>query len=133
MKALPRPTVPCFDGVELTVPVDAFMDPAGYRSRRLFELEMREVFPRSWVFVGDLAQIPRAGDYLTEMIGYEPVVVLRDDHAQVRAFSNVCPHRASLLVEGGGNCGTTMTCPYHGWAFKLDGKLSGIPYRREFV
>jgi choline monooxygenase len=126
-------TVPRLDGVELSVREDSFMDPRGYTSRRFFELEMREVFPRSWVFVGDTGQIPKPGDYFTDTVGYEPVVVVRGADGRVRAFSNVCPHRASTIVEGNGNCGTSFTCPYHGWSFQLDGRLSGIPYRRDFV
>lgn len=126
-------TTPRFDGPELSVPEGSFMDPRGYASPRYFELEMREVFPRSWVFVGDLGQIPEPGDYLTDTVGYEPVVVVRDVDRRVRAFSNVCPHRASTLLEGEGNCGKTITCPYHGWSFQLDGRLSGVSYRRDFV
>jgi choline monooxygenase len=126
-------TTPRLEGADLSVPADSFMDPRGYTSRRYFEVEMREVFPRTWVFVGDLGQIPNPGDYLTETVGYEPIVVLRDTDRRVRAFSNVCPHRASTLVEGEGNCGTTITCPYHGWTYQLDGRLTGISYRRDLV
>jgi choline monooxygenase len=121
------------DGTELVVRDGSFMPPGGYTSKRFFELEMREVLPRSWVFVGDLGQIPNPADFLTDVIGYEPVMVVRSTDGGIRAFSNVCPHRASTLLEGEGSCGSTITCPYHGWSFKLDGRVSSIPYRRDFV
>lgn len=122
------------DGVELTPPPDdSFMDPRGYFSEAFYDLEMREVFPRSWIFVCDVQDVSQPGDYVTETIGYEPVVVVRGDDGVIRAFSNVCTHRASLVVEGAGNCGKTMVCPYHGWSYQLDGSLTGVSYRRDFV
>jgi phenylpropionate dioxygenase-like ring-hydroxylating dioxygenase large terminal subunit len=111
---------------------DGFMPPELYLSSELFELELREVFPRSWVYVGDAGLLRQPGDFLTETVGYEPIVVLRDREGTLRAFSNVCTHRASLLLDGRGNCGRTLTCPYHGWNFGLDGKLLGVPYQKGF-
>ena len=123
-----------YDGVVIEPPPDdSFMDPAGYFSQKLFDLEMRIVYPRSWVFVGDLSQLRSPGDYLTETIGTEPVMVVRGRDGELRAFVNVCPHRASTLVEGTGNCGRTLVCPYHGWTFHLDGRLAATPHPRGFV
>lgn len=123
-----------YDGIVIEPPPDdSFMDPAGYFSQRLFDLEQRVVFPRSWVFVGDLSQLRSPGDYVTETIGTEPVMVVRGTDGALRAFINVCPHRASTLVEGTGSCGRTMVCPYHGWSFHLDGRLAATPHPRGFV
>jgi nitrite reductase/ring-hydroxylating ferredoxin subunit len=110
-----------------------FMDAWQYHSQELYDLEMRRLFPRSWVFVGDALDLPEPGDYLTETVGYEPVVVVRGNDGELRAFSNVCPHRAALVADGAGNCGGRFTCPYHGWTFHLDGGLAGIPLRHDFV
>src|ERR1044072_328416 len=57
----------------------------------------------------------------------ERALVLRGNDGQVRAFHNVCRHRAFKLAEGQGNCGLRLTCPYHAWAYDLDGKLRGAP------
>ena len=123
-----------FDGVIIEPPPnDSFMDPAGYFSQRLFDLEQRVIYPRSWVFVGDLSQLRSPGDYVTETIGFEPVMVVRGLDGKLRAFANVCPHRASTLVEGTGNCGRSLVCPYHGWAFHLDGRLAGTPHPGGFA
>ena len=71
-----RPVV--FDGIVLEPPPDdSFMDPAGYFSQPLYDLEMRVAFGRSWVFVGDLSQLREPGDYVTETVGHEPVFVMR--------------------------------------------------------
>jgi phenylpropionate dioxygenase-like ring-hydroxylating dioxygenase large terminal subunit len=128
-----RPPVQ-LDGVALEQPPhDGFMDPRGYFSPAFYDVEMRSVLPRSWVFVGDVDDLPNPGDFRTETIGYEPIVVVRGSDGELRALSNVCKHRASTLVEGVGNCGKTLTCPYHGWAYALDGRLTGVPYKRDMV
>jgi phenylpropionate dioxygenase-like ring-hydroxylating dioxygenase large terminal subunit len=125
---------PVVDGVELRPPPeDTFMNPRCYFSAELFELEMRSVFTRSWVFVGELSQVSTIGDFFTEDVGLEPIVVVRDRDGVLRAFSNTCPHRASLIATGAGNAGRTFVCPYHGWTFGLDGQLLGVPHQKRFV
>lgn len=117
----------------LTVPDGSFIDPWIYTSSEAYEVELREVFPRSWVLVADLADLREPGDYVTDTIGREPVVVIRGRDGELRAVSNVCTHRASILVEGQGNCGANIVCPYHGWTFGHEGRLTGVSYRRDFV
>lgn len=132
--APPTTAPPTYDGVTIETPPDhSFMEPAGYFSEKLFDLEQRVVFPRSWVFAADLSMLQEPGDYVTETVGREPVVVVRDRDGGLRAFLNVCPHRASTLAEGAGNCGRRLVCPYHGWTFELDGRLVAIPRRQGFA
>ena len=58
-------------------------------------------------------------------------MVIRQADGSLRGFLNNCRHRASgLLFEPAGNCGKTMTCPYHNWAYAIDGRLIGIPDRK---
>ena len=109
------------------------MDPEVYRSPAFYEAELERVFGGSWMFVAHERWLPEPGDYVAETIGLEPVVVVRGSDGGLRAFANVCPHRASLLVEGRGNCGRRLVCPYHGWTFELDGRLTGIPRRSLFA
>ena len=109
------------------------MAPEAYRSEAFYRAEIDRVFPASWVFVGHERWAPAPGDYLAETVGEEPVLVVRDAGGRLRAFSNVCPHRASLLVEGRGSCDRRIVCPYHGWTFGLDGRLLAVPRQRGFV
>ncbi|WP_114226477.1 MULTISPECIES: aromatic ring-hydroxylating oxygenase subunit alpha [Sphingomonas] len=69
----------------------------------------------------------RSLDYLGESI-----IVIRGDDGAVRAFTNVCRHRGSRLVDGEGGCARVLTCPYHGWSYARDGRLVGVPHRREY-
>ncbi len=108
------------------------MAPESYRSAAYYEAELAHVFPASWVFVAHERWLPNPGDFVTDTVGHEPVVVMRHADGSIRGFINVCPHRASLLVEGTGNCGRRVVCPYHGWTFELDGRLVGVPRRKGF-
>ncbi len=77
-------------------------------------------------------EIPRPGEWRSlEYLG-ESVIVIRGDDNQVRAFSNVCRHRGSRLVDGSGGCARVLTCPYHAWSYARDGRLVGVPHRGEY-
>lgn len=126
--------VPTLDAVPLEPPPPTgFVDAASYLSPAFFEREMRDVFSRVWVLVGDTDELENPGDFLAEFVGYEPVLVLRGTDGELRAFSNVCPHRACTLLEERGNCGDIIECPYHGWSFRLDGSLAGVTARKQLL
>src|SRR3546814_8174482 len=90
----------------------------------LFDLEMVRVFARSWVWLGDTEDLAEPGDFITGRIGMQPVIVIRQTDGSVKGFLNNCRHRASgLEFEPSGHCGRTLTCPYHNWAYSIDGTL----------
>ncbi|HSB85342.1 MAG TPA: aromatic ring-hydroxylating dioxygenase subunit alpha [Ilumatobacteraceae bacterium] len=98
--------------------------------QELFDLEMVRVFGRSWLWLGDTEDLQLPGDFITGQIGAQRVLVVRTADGSIKGFLNNCRHRASgLLFEPAGNCGSSMTCPYHNWAYDLDGKLIGVPDR----
>ena len=103
-----------------------------YRDPEFFERERQAIFRQSWQLVCHLNDVPRPGDFYTfEFLG-ESLVVVRTDEG-VRAFHNVCRHRAARLLDGErGSCGRRITCPYHAWTYALDGRLVGVPQRDAF-
>lgn len=104
-----------------------------YNSNELTQLEMEQLFLRSWRFVGHISDIPKSGDYQCLEMANERAVVVRDQDGQVRAFHNVCRHRASRVVgEDKGHCGKAFICPFHGWSYNLDGTLKNIPKADSF-
>ncbi len=104
-----------------------------YHDADFFEAEKAAVFRTSWQIVCHLSDIPQAGDFHTLDFLGESLVVVRGDDDKVRAFHNVCRHRASRVVDGpSGNCGVRMTCPYHAWSYDLRGRLAGVPHARAF-
>ena len=104
-----------------------------YHDRDFFELEKQAIFRSSWQVVCHVSDVPRTGDYYTLDFLGEAIIVVRGDDGAVRAFHNVCRHRASRLLEGpNGHCGKRITCGYHAWSYALDGRLVGIPNRAQF-
>src|SRR5690242_11230121 len=98
--------------------VEHYLGEASLRADRL------QVLRRSWQFVGHETMVPKAGDYVADVAGGAPVVVVRKADGQLAGFHNVCRHRAGALVaDGAGNCGEAFTCRYHGWRYALDGRL----------
>ena len=101
--------------------------PSGwYTDPQFLEHERQRVFWHTWQPVGHARDVARAGQYFAAEIAGEPIVVTRSADGKVRAFSNVCRHRASLIACGKGE-GSVLKCPYHGWTYQLDGRLLGAP------
>src|ERR1700723_4232342 len=103
-----------------------------YNNGELTRLELERILLPSWQIVCHLNSIPKAGDYETFDLGPESVLVLRDRDGSIRGFHNVCRHRGARLLDGAGNCPTAVTCPYHGWTYRHDGGLIGMPVRESF-
>ena len=103
-----------------------------YRDSEFFERERQMIFRQSWQVVCHVNDVPRPGDFHTFDFLGEPLVVVRTEEG-VRAFHNVCRHRAARLLDGPrGSCGRRITCPYHAWTYALDGRLIGVPQREVF-
>ena len=97
-----------------------------------FDKEMRLFFSRGWLSACHLSEIPKAGDFIRLEMAGRRFFIVRTKSGGVAAHYNVCPHRGSALVDADqGNCGRTISCPYHGWAFSHDGDFVGAPYAPE--
>jgi choline monooxygenase len=108
-----------------------------YTDPAMLPLEKKQIFRRTWQLVGTLNQpcsevvgekrtIADRETFFTSDVAGEPVVVVRDKPGTLRAFSNVCRHRAGPIAQGSG-CKTVFKCAYHGWTYTLDGRLVGTP------
>ena len=109
------------------------LEPRFYRDPAITELEEERIFNRSWQLVTHVSRIPKPGDYITGRAGSQPVLVLRDEEGTLRAFRNVCRHRGSRLLNGSGQCGKAIRCLYHGWTYRTDGQLIGVPEGRSIA
>lgn len=112
----------------MTDPLEGWSLPAWtYSDAEFFEVERERIFAPSWQVVCHESDVPKPGDWHTlDYIG-ESVVVIRDTDGTLRAFTNVCRHRGSRIVDGSSGCARKLVCPYHAWTYDLDGRLSGVP------
>ena len=99
---------------------------AFYTDSDWFIEERNRLFGNSWVCVGRLEEVERSGDYFCCVIAGEPVIVIRGDDDRLRALSNVCRHRGTVIAEGKGNC-KSLVCPYHHWQYGRNGRLLNAP------
>jgi len=97
-----------------------------YRDPRIESLELRSVFANCWQAVGRLDQVREKGEFFTADIANEPIVVVRGEDHQLRAFFNVCRHHAAAVVPESQGCAKQFRCPYHGWTYGIDGALKGM-------
>ena len=104
--------------------------PECYSSEDHLALETEVIFRKKWIGIGHAGRFKQSGDYETMDIGGVPIIVLRDKEGKLRAYSNSCRHRGARLLEGDGNC-SGIRCPFHSWAYKLDGTLAGVPHIEE--
>ncbi len=109
-------------------PLDGWSLPAWtYDDPDFFAAERERVFAPSWQVVCHLSDIPNKGDWHSlDYIG-ESVIVVKGQDEILRAFTNVCRHRGSRLLDGSSGCAKKLVCPYHAWTYELDGRLSGLP------
>ncbi|ROO27127.1 2Fe-2S ferredoxin [Salinisphaera orenii MK-B5] len=101
---------------------------AAYTSPEILDRERDEIFDRQWVIAGVGAELPRRGDVVPVEIAGRPVVLTRNRADAVRAFHNVCRHRGLQLVGEARRGCATLVCPYHSWAYSLDGELKKTPH-----
>jgi phenylpropionate dioxygenase-like ring-hydroxylating dioxygenase large terminal subunit len=104
-----------------------------YHNPALLQLEISEVFLTHWQVVGQISNVPKAGDFMTFDLGAERALVVRGEDGQLRAFHNLCRHRGSRVVVGeSGHCKNAMVCPFHGWVYNLDGTLRGAAQPKSY-
>ncbi|MFN5631856.1 MAG: aromatic ring-hydroxylating oxygenase subunit alpha, partial [Sphingomonadales bacterium] len=109
-------------------PLDGWSLPAWtYHDPEFAKLEIERIFRPGWQVVCHVSDVPDAGDWHSLDYVGESVIVVRGTDDIVRAFTNVCRHRGSRLVDGASGCAKKLVCPYHAWTYDLDGRLTGVP------
>lgn len=103
-----------------TMPARWYTEPA------FLDLEAEKIFYKTWQPVARLDDLTRIGDFFTCQVLDQPLVILRDLAGELRAFYNVCAHRAAVVAHGRGNR-KSLQCRYHGWTYDLNGKLLRAP------
>lgn len=101
---------------------------AAYTSEAFYKLEQQKLFPRTWTCAGFASDIPEPGDAMPVRVAGVPLILVRGKEGEVKAFHNVCRHRAALVLTAPCKGLKQFSCPYHAWAYDLDGRLKAAPY-----
>ena len=112
---------------------DALIKPDRVHSRlytdpEIFADEIDRLFHRGWVFVGHASELPRPGDFRLRRIGRQPVIMVRDLAGDLHLLLNRCRHRGATVRQESRGSARNFRCAYHGWTYKLDGALAGVPF-----
>ncbi len=115
-------------------PTDAtfLLNAADYTDPARHTQEQARIFRRTWLYVGEATPLQQPGAIWSTTVAGIPIVITRTPAHQLKAFYNVCPHRAALLCPEGHCQRKHLVCPYHAWVYDLDGNLVGTPNAAEF-
>lgn len=94
-----------------------------YTDPEMYQADLDLIWYSSWVFAASEVELPKAGAYVTLQVGAYPVVIVRGQDDQLRAFHNVCRHRGQRLCAKTSGQTTKLVCPYHQWTYETDGRL----------
>ena len=115
-------------GFEDSAAVARGLPAQSYTSDAFLALENERLFPATWVFAGFAHELSRPGDVVPVTVAGQPLLLVCGSDREIRAFHNVCRHRCLALVDAPCNVGRLIRCPYHAWAYRLDGALQSAPY-----
>jgi Rieske 2Fe-2S family protein len=96
-------------------------------SEDIYAKERERVFPRQWTFLGHVSEIPEAGDFFRQDLLGESVIVVRQADGSIKGHLNICRHRGHAVCTAEKGRAKVFTCPYHQWAYNLDGTLRRAP------
>ncbi len=108
------------------------LPPRCYTSQAFLDIEFERVLRSSWASLGRADRVAGPGTYAAVTLAGAPIVLIRDREGALRAFANSCRHRGTKLLEGTGAC-RAIKCPFHGWSYALDGRLTWAPEMDEAV
>ncbi|MDX6526008.1 MAG: choline monooxygenase, partial [Gaiellales bacterium] len=116
-----------YAATRLPVDLASTLIPDAYTSEAFYELEQQRVFGSSWVGVAMTSELRDPGDFVVVEVAGRSLIVCRNRDGELRAFDNVCRHRGAQICAASGHVARFFQCPYHAWAYDLDGALLGTP------
>jgi phenylpropionate dioxygenase-like ring-hydroxylating dioxygenase large terminal subunit len=102
-----------------------------YNDDEIFALERDRIFSRAWIFVAHESEIPEPGDYVVRRVLQDSFIIARDEEGTVRAHFNMCLHRGMQVCRAELGNASHFRCPYHGWSYRNDGRLVGLPFHQD--
>ncbi|ROZ45618.1 aromatic ring-hydroxylating dioxygenase subunit alpha [Rhodococcus sp. WS3] len=102
-----------------------------YNDAEVFEAEKERLFSRAWMFVAHESELPQVGDYVVRRVMENSFIVSRDQSGEIHAMFNMCLHRGMQVCRAEQGNASHFRCPYHGWSYKNDGRIVGMPFHKE--
>jgi len=103
-----------------------------YTDPEIFDLEMEQIFHRTWVYLAHISEIREDGDYKTTFIGRHPVIVSHVADGQISVLINRCRHRGATVCQDEFGNSRVFRCVYHSWTYANTGKLIGVPHPQAY-
>jgi choline monooxygenase len=132
----PRPRSPedftredTYKSTRLPVDLASTLLPEAYTSEEFFAIEQEKVFAKSWIAIGCTSQVEETGQAIVGKVAGRSIIVTRNKGGELRAFHNVCRHRAAKMLDEGCRVirNNRIRCPYHSWTYDLEGDCLGTP------
>ena len=102
-----------------------------YSDPDVFELERERLFGSAWVFLAHESEVPDPGDYVVRRVLDDSFIVVRDESGRVRVHFNMCLHRGMQVCRAEVGNASHFRCSYHGWSYRNDGSLAGLPFHQD--
>ena len=99
-----------------------------YTDNDFWKIECDTVLSNGWLFVGFVHEFKKVGDVQPIFIAGKPILIVKNENDEIKAFHNVCSHRCLKLVNEKKNTGKLIRCPYHAWSYDLQGNLKAAPH-----
>ncbi|PKX95915.1 putative iron-sulfur cluster-binding protein [Aspergillus novofumigatus IBT 16806] len=123
----PVPQVPEADDAQAVSKESDFPE-IWLNSNDIFQLERRAVFSKSWLYLSHRSQFTKPGDYQSFEVAGFPIFLILGKDGEIRAFHNVCRHRAYTVTNKERGSSTVLGCRYHGWSYSTKGELIKAPH-----
>ena len=98
-----------------------------YSAQAAYAFDLAAIFGRAWILAGFTVELPKAGSWLSIMVGSAPVLITRDRSGHIAAFHNSCRHRGAQICPPGRGVSARLVCPYHAWTYEMSGELAHAP------
>src|SRR6056297_765494 len=102
-----------------------------FSDESIYEEELRRIFSRTWNYIGHTSEFQEPGDYARRYIAGDPYILTYDQDGEYHALLDACKHRGAQFCTADKGNTTHFRCPYHGWTYRNDGELQGMPYKEE--
>jgi len=104
-----------------------------WSDRGVYELEKQVIFGKSWLFLGHESQIRNPGDFVQAYMCETPIILSRGAEGAIHARINSCTHRGLPVCRADHGNTRRFICPYHSWAYSVEGDLVAIPQENTLV